>query len=107
MPLKGRSVFVHNRGQSLQSKKDDIEAVFDTASAQEHMMTASSLDVGDPYLIGDVKLIPTHAYVIYGVDKENRQVMILNPHNSKKPIFLTYDQFAVGFPRALPCHLRY
>ncbi len=58
------------------------------------MYVASSLIEKPPF-----KLAAKHAYVVQMIDNDSRNVMLINPHNSDRPLVLTYEQFLEGFRR--------
>ena len=98
VPIRSESLeIIFHRSESLSSDETRRHAALRRFASYRpgiSMYVASSLKENPPF-----KLAPKHAYVVQLIDNDSRQIMLINPHNSDRPLVLTYEQFLKGFRR--------
>ena len=72
-------------------------AGFDSFDPSVQMMVLGSLDVPFDFVQAGYKISRSHSYVVAGTDPERRLVMLINPHDSTRPMVLGYDDVAQAF----------
>ena len=65
----------------------------------DYVMLCSTHNKGDysGYVDPEKKFIEGHAYAIKSFDADKKLVEIINPHNTKQPKFVTFEQFGKYF----------
>lgn len=94
------TVNIYHRREPLSASEKRKQSALQQLSAYRpgiSMYTAASLREDPPF-----KVKPRHAYVVQMVDKKTQRVMLINPHNSDRPLVFTYQEFMLAF-RGLYC----
>jgi len=65
---------------------------------ERHMLILGSLDVpSKDFVMDGIKFTKLHAYVVPVVNREKQQVMLINPHDSTKPLTISYSTVVRAF----------
>jgi hypothetical protein len=63
-----------------------------------HMLTLGSLNSPSrEFFIDGIKFTKLHAYVVPAVDRQKQTVMLINPHDSRRPLVVTYGMVVKAF----------
>jgi hypothetical protein len=75
-----------------------IADALDSFDPDRHMLILGSLNVpSKTYLIDGVTYTKTHAYVVPTVDQQKQTVMLINPHDSRRPLVVPYGTVVKAF----------
>lgn len=103
-PTFGRTDNVTEENYSevnLTGDRARVEQVLNEFSNGRHFVHMGSIPGrrGDvtQYKIDGISIYNSHEYALTGVDAKSRTVTVVNPHDSTKPINMTYDQFCRAF----------
>lgn len=77
-----------------EDKKDEI---LDKLAGKDNVLICAASGARDAGYLPDYGVTPHHAYYIENIDKTNKTVTIVNPHNSLYSMTLSYEKFWEGF----------
>jgi len=84
--------------RSAGSGRDGFCDDLNTLDPDRHMLTLGSLEIAPrDYFIDGIRFRQMHAYVAPLVDQEQQAVMLINPHDSTKPLVVPYRTILNAF----------
>jgi hypothetical protein len=75
-----------------------VRRIFDSFDPNRQMLMLGSLETSmREFVVDGIKFNKQHAYVAYAVDPKKQSVTLVNPHDSTRPLVISYGTLAKAF----------